>query len=194
MSYSDGELSNHVVTRWYKPPELLLGSTNYGTEVDMWCIGCVFFEMLTGHPPFPGNDETHQLQLILKLCGTNAFFEALDTPQTPQSLSALPHFNEVIQTLSPIPSRLKSRISHLPSEAQDLLSQLLSVDPQSRISAEEAFDHDFFYTGVDPANEEETTICPFSVHEYELKTQAKIMMSFDSFSKSMSNRLSGIPQ
>jgi serine/threonine protein kinase len=46
--------TNRVVTLWYRSPELLLGEHNYGTSIDMWSVGCVFAELLTGTPPFRG--------------------------------------------------------------------------------------------------------------------------------------------
>jgi len=46
--------TNRVVTLWYRSPELLLGEHNYGTAVDLWSVGCVFVELLTGIPPFRG--------------------------------------------------------------------------------------------------------------------------------------------
>lgn len=58
------------MTLWYRPPELLLGATVYGPEVDVWSVGCVFGEMLLRRPPLPGRDEADQLELICRLCGT----------------------------------------------------------------------------------------------------------------------------
>jgi serine/threonine protein kinase len=47
-------LSEEVATRWYRSPEILLGSQSYGKPADMWSVGCIIVEMLTGHPLFPG--------------------------------------------------------------------------------------------------------------------------------------------
>lgn len=52
-------LTSRVVTLWYRPPELLLGSTNYGTNVDMWSVGCVFAELFMGRPILKGRTEVH---------------------------------------------------------------------------------------------------------------------------------------
>lgn len=59
-----------VITRWYRPPELLLGQTTYTTAVDMWSVGCIFAEMLTRQPLFPGKTDLDQLSLIFKALGT----------------------------------------------------------------------------------------------------------------------------
>ncbi|KAJ3075798.1 serine/threonine protein kinase, CMGC, CDC2/CDK sub [Podochytrium sp. JEL0797] len=62
--------TNLVVTRWYRPPELLLGATEYGPEIDMWGVGCVFGELLLRNALFSGRDDFDQLQRIWKICGT----------------------------------------------------------------------------------------------------------------------------
>lgn len=61
--------SNEVVTLWYRPPDVLLGSTVYNMSIDMWGVGCIFFEMATGRPMFPGGTVDEQLHLIFKLLG-----------------------------------------------------------------------------------------------------------------------------
>src|ERR1700722_16600037 len=62
--------SNEVVTLWYRAPDVLLGSTMYSTNIDIWSIGCIFAELVTGRPLFPGSDVTDQLQRIFKSLGT----------------------------------------------------------------------------------------------------------------------------
>uniref|UniRef100_A0A8R1DL69 cyclin-dependent kinase n=1 Tax=Caenorhabditis japonica TaxID=281687 RepID=A0A8R1DL69_CAEJA len=59
--------SNEVVTLWYRPPDVLLGSTDYSTHIDMWGVGCVFFEMITGNALFPGGTPGEQLGLIFRI-------------------------------------------------------------------------------------------------------------------------------
>jgi cyclin-dependent kinase 2 len=49
--------TSDVVTLWYRAPELLLGSTEYSTPIDIWSIGCIFAEMVTKRPLFPGDSE-----------------------------------------------------------------------------------------------------------------------------------------
>lgn len=62
--------TNCVVTRWYRPPELLLGARQYGGEVDLWGIGCVMAEMFMRRPVLPGSSGLDQLDKIFSLCGT----------------------------------------------------------------------------------------------------------------------------
>ncbi|KAJ3602765.1 hypothetical protein NHX12_030513 [Muraenolepis orangiensis] len=62
--------SNEVVTLWYRPPDVLLGSTEYSTPIDMWGVGCIMYEMATGRPMFPGASVKEELHLVFRLMGT----------------------------------------------------------------------------------------------------------------------------
>lgn len=69
-------LSEYVSTRWYRAPELLVTHANYGPEIDVWAIGCIFVELLTGKALFNGKNELDMLRLILKM-----FSGSEDLPQ-----------------------------------------------------------------------------------------------------------------
>ncbi|KAL3902928.1 MAG: hypothetical protein SGILL_010641, partial [Bacillariaceae sp.] len=66
------EFTNKVITLWYRPPELLLGETRYGTAVDIWSAGCILAELILGRPLFTGKSDMDQLQLIFDMMGTPA--------------------------------------------------------------------------------------------------------------------------
>ncbi|KAJ9441309.1 Mitogen-activated protein kinase 5 [Diplonema papillatum] len=68
--FDDRGLTDYVVTRWYRPPELLLGSSQYSPAVDMWSIGCILAELINRKPLFPGRDYLHQLNIITDALGT----------------------------------------------------------------------------------------------------------------------------
>ena len=63
------QLTEYVSTRWYRAPELLVGGKNYNFSVDIWSVGCLLGELLTGKPLFPGNNDADTLAKIVKLCG-----------------------------------------------------------------------------------------------------------------------------
>jgi len=94
--------TNRVATLWYRPPELLLGSNNYTTAIDMWSLGCLFFELLTLRPLFPGNKEGKVLDLICQICGT-------PTEDIWPGVSSLPYFSK-LETKRPLQSRLKESL------------------------------------------------------------------------------------
>ena len=130
--------THEVVTLWYRPPDVLLGNKTYGTTVDMWSIGCIFAEMVTGKPLFPGNSETDQLKKIFLIMGT-------PTENYASSLTELPEWGvgennfEVNK-----PQNLKELLKNLNDEGIDLLQKFLQLEPDKRISAEEALKHPFF--------------------------------------------------
>lgn len=68
--YKSGQkLTEYVSTRWYRAPELLIGGKNYNNSVDVWAVGCVFYEMLTGSPLFAGTNDIDTLCKIIKSRG-----------------------------------------------------------------------------------------------------------------------------
>eukprot|EP01112_Ceratiomyxa_fruticulosa_P023052 TRINITY_DN865_c0_g1_i1.p1 TRINITY_DN865_c0_g1~~TRINITY_DN865_c0_g1_i1.p1 ORF type:complete len:390 (-),score=56.45 TRINITY_DN865_c0_g1_i1:1391-2560(-) len=169
-SYRDrASFSNKVVTLWYRAPELLLGTTQYGPEIDMWSVGCVFIELLTSRNFLPGQTEEQQLEVISRLCGTP------DETNFP-GVSKLPHFSALIRspshsnsspqhpnspTSAPgspphhYPRRLREALKGsyiFPEETYDLLDDLLTLDPARRITAEQALNHRFFTTEPLPYN------------------------------------------
>lgn len=68
LSDVPADLTNRVITLWYRPPELLLGATRYGPTVDSWGVGCILAEIIIGKPLFPAKVELEQLDLILQVC------------------------------------------------------------------------------------------------------------------------------
>ena len=64
-----GEYTEYVATRWYRAPELLVGDTQYGPPVDVWAIGCLFAELLTGQPLWPGKSDVDQIYQLRKSLG-----------------------------------------------------------------------------------------------------------------------------
>ncbi|XP_066165981.1 probable serine/threonine-protein kinase At1g54610 isoform X1 [Oryza sativa Japonica Group] len=129
-------LTSRVVTLWYRPPELLLGATNYGAAVDLWSAGCILAELLSGRPIMPGRTEVEQLHKIFKLCGSPSeeFWASLKLSRAtvfkPQHLY---HrcVNNVYKGFS--------------SSALELLDQLLAVDPASRGTAASALESEIIY-------------------------------------------------
>jgi len=128
--------THEVVTLWYRAPDVLLGSQNYSTQVDIWSVGCIFAEMVNGRPLFPGSSEQDQLLKIFKLLGT-------PSPKTWPGLADLPEYKAGGFPAYPA-QKLSKHVRKLSKQGLDLLESLLQYDPQKRISAEEALHHPYF--------------------------------------------------
>jgi len=66
-------MTEYVVTRWYRAPELLLNSSEYTAAIDVWSVGCIFMELMDRKPLFPGRDHVHQLRLLMEVRTFNFF-------------------------------------------------------------------------------------------------------------------------
>ena len=60
-------MTEYVVTRWYRAPELLLNSSDYTAAIDVWSVGCIFMELMNRKPLFPGKDQVHQMRLLIEV-------------------------------------------------------------------------------------------------------------------------------
>lgn len=127
--------SNEVVTLWYRAPDVLLGSRNYSTSIDIWSAGCIMAEMYSGKPLYPGKTNEDQLLRIFKLLGT-------PTESTWPQVVELPEYKKNFPYYPPQP--LQSKLTMIDHLGLDLLSRMLQYQPQLRISAKDALNHPYF--------------------------------------------------
>jgi len=129
-------LTDYVATRWYRAPEILLGSTTYTKGVDMWSIGCILGELLGGKPMFPGTSTMNQIDRIIEVTGrpSKEDIEAIQSEFAAQMLENLPEPNE---------RGLESMYPNADGDAHDLLKKLLMFNPDKRITVEEALAHNY---------------------------------------------------
>ena len=92
------ELTEYVVTRWYRAPEILLGLKQYSTPVDMWSIGCIFAEMIMKRPLYPGDSEIDELFKIFRTLGT-------PDEETWPGVSKLPDYKPTFPNCAPLAHR-----------------------------------------------------------------------------------------
>ncbi|MCL7034113.1 hypothetical protein MKW94_013069 [Papaver nudicaule] len=130
-------LTSRVVTLWYRPPELLLGATNYGIAVDLWSTGCILAELYAGKPIMPGRTEVEQLHKIFKLCGSPS--------EDYWKKSKLPHAT-IFKPQHPYTRCFVETFKDFPPAALELMETLLSVDPVDRGTAASALKREFFAT------------------------------------------------
>ena len=160
------DYTNRVITIWYRSPELLLGETQYGPEVDIWSAACVMIEIFTKHAIFPGDGgEINQLDKIYNVLGTPtksqwpklvdmAWFELL----RPMERKANTFAEKYEERVTPA--------------AFELLTQMFQFDPTKRPSAGEVLEHAYFTTEEPPARQAAeyvtlffSVLSPFTEHQ-----------------------------
>ncbi|XP_010267881.1 PREDICTED: cyclin-dependent kinase C-2-like isoform X2 [Nelumbo nucifera] len=167
-------LTNRVITLWYRPPELLFGTTKYGPAVDMWSVGCIFAELLHGKPILPGKNEPEQLNKIFELCG------APDEINWP-GVSKIPWYNTFKPT-RPMKRRVREVFKHFDHHALELLERMLTLDPSQRISAKDALDAEYFWN--DPLPCDPKSLPKYeSSHEFQTKKKRQQQRQHEEIAK-----------
>ncbi|KAF5374781.1 hypothetical protein D9758_000149 [Tetrapyrgos nigripes] len=153
-----GLMTEYVATRWYRAPEIMLSFKMYTKAVDLWAVGCILAELLSGRPLFPGRDYSHQLDLILDVIGTPSLdeFYAITSRRSRDYIRALP-----IRKRRPFPTLFPQASP----EAIDFLARTLTFDPKKRMTVDEALAHPYLSSYHDP--EDEPAIAPLSASYFE---------------------------
>ncbi|XP_074285518.1 mitogen-activated protein kinase homolog NTF6-like [Silene latifolia] len=143
-------MTEYVVTRWYRAPELLLNCSEYTAAIDIWSVGCIMMEILNRVPLFAGKDYLQQLNLINQMLGSpeDSDLGFLRSDNARKYVKQLPHipkqpFSHKFPELSPL--------------ALDLAEKMLVFDPSKRISVDDALNHPYL-SSLHEINEE--PICP----------------------------------
>lgn len=163
--FNEGETpdyTNRVITIWYRPPELLLGSTEYGREVDVWGVGCLLIELYSKVAAFQGFDEVGQLHKIFNVMGTPSIGDWPDMENLPWFEMLKPRINKA--------SNFANLYRDIMSEQLfNLALKLLALNPKTRLTADEALQDDYFTK--DPAPEPLTFLKDLKGewHEFESK-------------------------
>ncbi|EJW03878.1 CMGC/CDK protein kinase [Edhazardia aedis USNM 41457] len=124
-----------LITLWYRPPEILLGSSRYTEAVDIWSLGCIIAELYVRSPILPGENEMEQLQKIIYLCGTI-------NERTFPGVSELKYYDNM--SLPQGINKIKQLFSKFDKNLPDLLQSLLNVDPRKRLNSSQILHHPYF--------------------------------------------------
>ncbi|KAL7259021.1 hypothetical protein ACSBR1_005013 [Camellia fascicularis] len=147
-------MTEYVVTRWYRAPELLLNCSEYTAAIDIWSVGCILGEIMTRQPLFPGKDYVHQLRLITELIGSpdDASLGFLRSDNARRYVRQLPQYPR---------QQFSARFPNMSPGAADLLEKMLVFDPNKRIAVEGALCHPYL-APLHDINEEPVCPRPFS--------------------------------
>ena len=147
-------MTEYVVTRWYRAPELLLSCAEYTVAIDVWSCGCILAELLGRKPLFPGKDYVHQLNLITKVIGTpdeqDLYFVTSDKAR--RYLRQLPYSK---------PMDFKRLYPEANPLACDLIEKMLIFNPEKRINVEECLKHPYL-ASLHDTNDEPVANAPFT--------------------------------
>ncbi|KAL8160218.1 hypothetical protein V2J09_001755 [Rumex salicifolius] len=154
-------MTEYVVTRWYRAPELLLNSSDYTSAIDVWSVGCIFMELMNRKPLLPGRDHVHQMRLLTELLGTplESDLGFLQNDDARRYIKQMP--------LQPR-QQLAKVFPHISPMAIDLIERMLTFDPTRRITVEEALSHPYL---ARLHNMEDEPVC-LDAFSFEFEKQA----------------------
>jgi cyclin-dependent kinase 7 len=134
------KMTSQVVTRWYRPPELLFGAKSYGPAIDIYSLGVVFAELILRVPYLPANTDMQQLEVIANALGTPTEANWPGVTQLPSYCVPNPdnQLPEVDLT------NMRRRFPSMSLSGAQLLHGMLRLDPRKRLSAREALESDWF--------------------------------------------------
>ncbi|RCN38264.1 kinase domain protein [Ancylostoma caninum] len=143
---TDNEMTGYVATRWYRAPEIMLNWMHYTQTVDIWSVGCILAELITGRTLFPGSDHIDQLTRIMNVVGTpnEEFLAKIQSEEA----------RNYIRNLPKMPRKDFRRLfSTASAAAVDLLEKMLQLDPDYRPTAAEAMEHEYLAAYHDETDE-----------------------------------------
>ncbi|KAL8918278.1 MAG: hypothetical protein Q9208_007446 [Pyrenodesmia sp. 3 TL-2023] len=157
---NSGFMTEYVATRWYRAPEIMLTFKEYTKAIDVWSVGCILAEMLSGKPLFPGKDYHHQLTLILDVLGTPTMedYYGIKSRRAREYIRSLPFKKKV---------PLKHMFPRTSDLALDLLEKLLAFNPVKRITVEEALRHPYLEPYHDPEDEPTANPIPEEFFDFD---------------------------
>ncbi|XP_025154224.1 mitogen-activated protein kinase p38b isoform X1 [Harpegnathos saltator] len=167
---TEHEMTGYVATRWYRAPEIMLNWMHYNQTVDIWSVGCIMAELLTGRTLFPGTDHIDHLTRVLVLCGTptEETLSKITSQEARNYIQSLPplkkkNFKDVFRGANPlagrkqiIPNRYVLSRAQCVADARapiNLLELMLELDAEKRITAEQALAHPYLAQYADPTDE-----------------------------------------
>lgn len=139
----ENKMSEYVVTRWYRAPEILCCCERYHTGIDVWAVGCIFGELLRRNPMFPGKNLHDQIETIFNILGTPSEedMQFVKNQKARRFIASRRRYKK---------KSFKDMFSMWSPSAIDLLTRMLKWNPAKRITVEEALAHPFLRAYSEP--------------------------------------------
>merc|ERR1712032_103216 len=147
-----GDLTDYVVTRWYRAPELILQCSRYFEAVDLWSTGCIHVEILARKPLFPGENHIDMLKRIGATLGFNHDRD-LNWLQPGKERDDALRLVKALELGDQPPKPLKDRLPSWPDDCLDFVGGMLMFDPTKRPSAAASLSHPYIVHLSDPKGE-----------------------------------------
>jgi len=151
QNHADGRggtmlLTEYVVTRWYRAPEIMLACHEYSRPIDIWSVGCIFAELILRKPYFPGDDYIDQLTIISEKLGKldESELDFVTSEKARRFMRKLPNKQATPLTV---------QFPHTPLDALDLMRKMLEIHPRKRINVEDSLEHPFLAQLHSPEDE-----------------------------------------
>lgn len=140
-------MTEYVSTRWYRSPELIIGSNHYSEGVDMWAVGCIVAELYAGRPLFPGTSTIDQMERVVAFTGPPSQ-EDIRSMQSEfaETMIANLSYNQPHITL-------KQKLPNADPSTLDFIQRLLVFNPGKRMTVYEALEHEFVAQFHNPEEE-----------------------------------------
>jgi len=162
-------LTEYVSTRWYRAPELLVGAPVYSHSVDVWAIGCIFVELVTGSALFAGDSDFEMIKLVIKMfSGSEKFPEVLRETFARNNLFKNIQLPNDDSETADYENSLETKLSFLQNNAAvSFARECLRMDPGQRPTAEQLMEHDYFNDFRDWFEDEIQTLMEYDTQEMQ---------------------------
>ena len=147
-----GIITDYVATRWYRAPEMLLGSVDYGKPIDMWSVGCILYELIVGKPLLTGRSTKEMISLMFEITG---FPDRKEYNEVKNEYEIPLEYENLLSEKFKKKKSIKSLVSGYCNDPQaiDLMTKLLQFNPKNRPTAEQALEHPYVSAFHDPSEE-----------------------------------------
>lgn len=168
------QMTEHVVTIWYRAPELLYGNRKYSSKIDIWSVGCIFAELLMKSPLFPGSSPATLATMFYEKLGdpSEDWPEVTDT----KVYRYWDDYKPKKRYIKSLRNDVRKKFPEADELCMDLLEKMLAYNPAKRLSAKQAMEHAFFKTAPLPCKPSDVKKLETEYHDYLIREKEIMKM------------------